>query len=134
MPLTAAGDVTIVPLAGHTPGQIDAIVENGDHAVPLAKSLGIATGLLRRVRRRGTPPQHVSCPCPNRGGPSDSRVSERLEAMRSACAMDETRASGNRRCSLPLWSISRSLRDRSLVTAPAQMQESNGCPRHSGQS
>jgi glyoxylase-like metal-dependent hydrolase (beta-lactamase superfamily II) len=36
LPLTAAGDVTIVPLAGHTPGQIGVIVENGDHAVLLA--------------------------------------------------------------------------------------------------
>jgi hypothetical protein len=36
MPLTAARDGTIVPLAGHTPGQVDAIVENGDHAVLLA--------------------------------------------------------------------------------------------------
>ena len=36
LPLTAAGDVTIVPLAGHTPGQLGVIVENGDHAVLLA--------------------------------------------------------------------------------------------------
>jgi N-acyl homoserine lactone hydrolase len=36
LPLTVAGDVTIVPLAGHTPGQIGVIVENGDHAVLLA--------------------------------------------------------------------------------------------------
>jgi N-acyl homoserine lactone hydrolase len=36
LPLTAGGDVTIVPLAGHTPGQIGVIVQNGDHAVLLA--------------------------------------------------------------------------------------------------
>jgi N-acyl homoserine lactone hydrolase len=34
--LTNAADVTIVPLPGHTPGQLGLIVENGDHAVLLA--------------------------------------------------------------------------------------------------
>jgi glyoxylase-like metal-dependent hydrolase (beta-lactamase superfamily II) len=34
--LTTAGDVTIVPLAGHTPGQIGVIVQDGDRAVLLA--------------------------------------------------------------------------------------------------
>jgi N-acyl homoserine lactone hydrolase len=35
-PLTDAGDVTIIPLAGHTPGQIGVVVEDGDHVVLLA--------------------------------------------------------------------------------------------------
>jgi glyoxylase-like metal-dependent hydrolase (beta-lactamase superfamily II) len=36
LPLTAAADVTIVPLAGHTPGQIGVVVQDGDHAMFLA--------------------------------------------------------------------------------------------------
>jgi N-acyl homoserine lactone hydrolase len=36
LPLTDAGDVTIVPLTGHTPGQIGVVVEDGDHVVLLA--------------------------------------------------------------------------------------------------
>ncbi len=36
LPLTTAADVTLVPLPGHTAGQIGVIVENGDHAVLLA--------------------------------------------------------------------------------------------------
>jgi N-acyl homoserine lactone hydrolase len=36
LPLTEAGDVTIVPLAGHTRGQIGLVVEDGDHVVLLA--------------------------------------------------------------------------------------------------
>jgi glyoxylase-like metal-dependent hydrolase (beta-lactamase superfamily II) len=36
LPLTAAGDVTIVSLAGHTPGQIGVIVQDEDRAVFLA--------------------------------------------------------------------------------------------------
>jgi glyoxylase-like metal-dependent hydrolase (beta-lactamase superfamily II) len=36
LPLTAAGDVTIVPLAGHTPGQIGVVVQDEDQAVFLA--------------------------------------------------------------------------------------------------
>jgi glyoxylase-like metal-dependent hydrolase (beta-lactamase superfamily II) len=34
--LTEAGDVTLVPLPGHTPGQIGVLVEDGDHTVFLA--------------------------------------------------------------------------------------------------
>jgi N-acyl homoserine lactone hydrolase len=36
LPLTRSGDVTIVPLHGHTPGQIGVVVEDGDHAVIIA--------------------------------------------------------------------------------------------------
>jgi glyoxylase-like metal-dependent hydrolase (beta-lactamase superfamily II) len=34
--LTQAGDVTLVPLPGHTPGQIGVLVDDGDHTVLLA--------------------------------------------------------------------------------------------------
>jgi glyoxylase-like metal-dependent hydrolase (beta-lactamase superfamily II) len=33
LPLTRAGDVTLVPVPGHTPGQLAVIVEDGDHSV-----------------------------------------------------------------------------------------------------
>ena len=34
--LTAAGDVTLVPAPGHTPGQLAVVVDEGDHSVLLA--------------------------------------------------------------------------------------------------
>ena len=34
--LTAAGDVTLVPVPGHTPGQLAVVVEEGDHSIFLA--------------------------------------------------------------------------------------------------
>ena len=36
LPLTQAGDVTLVPAPGHTPGQLAVIVEDDDHSVFLA--------------------------------------------------------------------------------------------------
>jgi N-acyl homoserine lactone hydrolase len=36
LPLTQAGDVTLVPVPGHTPGQVAVIVEDDDHSVLLA--------------------------------------------------------------------------------------------------
>ena len=36
MPLTQAGDVTLVAVPGHTPGQLAVVVRDGDHAVFLA--------------------------------------------------------------------------------------------------
>lgn len=36
MALTEAGDVTLLPVPGHTPGQLAVVVEDGDHAVFLA--------------------------------------------------------------------------------------------------
>jgi N-acyl homoserine lactone hydrolase len=36
LPLTRAGDVTLVPLPGHSPGQIGVLVEEADHTVFLA--------------------------------------------------------------------------------------------------
>jgi glyoxylase-like metal-dependent hydrolase (beta-lactamase superfamily II) len=34
--LTEAGDVTLVPVPGHSPGQVGVLVEDGDHSVLLA--------------------------------------------------------------------------------------------------
>jgi N-acyl homoserine lactone hydrolase len=36
LPLTQAGDVTLVPVPGHSPGQLAVIVEDDDHSVFLA--------------------------------------------------------------------------------------------------
>ena len=36
LPLTEAGDVRLVPVPGHSPGQVAVVVEDGDHAVFLA--------------------------------------------------------------------------------------------------
>jgi N-acyl homoserine lactone hydrolase len=47
-PLTDAGDVTIVPLPGHTPGQIGVIVEDGDHLVLLAGDSSYTEDLMLR--------------------------------------------------------------------------------------
>jgi len=46
--LTKAGDVTIVPVPGHTPGQIGVIVEDGDHAVFLAGDSSYTEDLMLR--------------------------------------------------------------------------------------
>jgi N-acyl homoserine lactone hydrolase len=36
LPLTAAGDIMLVPTPGHTPGQVGVLVDEGDHSVLLA--------------------------------------------------------------------------------------------------
>jgi N-acyl homoserine lactone hydrolase len=36
LPLTQAGDVTLVPVPGHSPGQLAVVVDEGDHSVFLA--------------------------------------------------------------------------------------------------
>jgi glyoxylase-like metal-dependent hydrolase (beta-lactamase superfamily II) len=46
--LTKAGDVTIVPLPGHTPGQIGLVVEDGDHVVLLAGDSSYNQDLMLR--------------------------------------------------------------------------------------
>jgi glyoxylase-like metal-dependent hydrolase (beta-lactamase superfamily II) len=46
--LTAAGDVRIVPLHGHTPGQIGVIAEEDDHAVLLAGDSSYTQDLMLR--------------------------------------------------------------------------------------
>jgi N-acyl homoserine lactone hydrolase len=48
LPLTDAGDVHIVPLPGHTPGQIGVIVEDGDHLVLLAGDSSYTEDLMLR--------------------------------------------------------------------------------------
>jgi glyoxylase-like metal-dependent hydrolase (beta-lactamase superfamily II) len=48
--LTQAGDVTLVPVPGHSPGQVAVVVEDGDHAVLLgADSSYTQDGLVRGV-------------------------------------------------------------------------------------
>jgi glyoxylase-like metal-dependent hydrolase (beta-lactamase superfamily II) len=46
--LTDAGDVTIVGLPGHTPGQLGVIVEDGDHAVLLGGDSAYSQDLMLR--------------------------------------------------------------------------------------
>jgi N-acyl homoserine lactone hydrolase len=46
--LTNAGDVTIVALPGHTPGQIGVVVRDGDHAVLLAGDSSYTEDLMLR--------------------------------------------------------------------------------------
>ena len=54
--LTDAGDVTIVPLPGHTPGQIGVVVEDGDHAVLLAGDASYTQDLMLRGIPDGVSP------------------------------------------------------------------------------
>jgi N-acyl homoserine lactone hydrolase len=55
--LTSAGDVTIVPLPGHTPGHIGVIVEDGDHAVFLAGDSSYTEDLMLRGVVDGVSPK-----------------------------------------------------------------------------
>jgi glyoxylase-like metal-dependent hydrolase (beta-lactamase superfamily II) len=48
MRLTEADDVTIVPLPGHTPGQIGVLVDSGDHTVFLAGDSSYTQDLMLR--------------------------------------------------------------------------------------
>jgi glyoxylase-like metal-dependent hydrolase (beta-lactamase superfamily II) len=48
LPLTSTGDVTIVPLHGHTAGQIGVVVERGDHSVLLAGDSSYTQDLMLR--------------------------------------------------------------------------------------
>jgi N-acyl homoserine lactone hydrolase len=54
--LTKAGDVTIVPLPGHTPGQIGVIVQDGDQAVFLAGDSSYTQDLMLRGAVDGVSP------------------------------------------------------------------------------
>ncbi|HMB17961.1 MAG TPA: N-acyl homoserine lactonase family protein [Gaiellaceae bacterium] len=51
--LTKAGDVTVVPLAGHTPGQIGVLVKDGDHTVFLAADSSYTQELMLRGKVDG---------------------------------------------------------------------------------
>ena len=53
MSLTKAGDVTVVPLAGHTPGQIGVLVKDGDHTVFLAADSSYTQELMLRGKVDG---------------------------------------------------------------------------------
>jgi glyoxylase-like metal-dependent hydrolase (beta-lactamase superfamily II) len=53
MRLTAAGDVTLVPLPGHTPGHIGVMIEDGDHSVFLAGDSSYTQDLLLRGKVAG---------------------------------------------------------------------------------
>src|SRR5215207_7713144 len=46
--LTAAGDVTLVPVPGHTPGQLAVVVEDGDHSVFLGGDSSYTEGAMLR--------------------------------------------------------------------------------------
>ena len=54
--LTKAGDVTVVPVHGHTPGQIGVIVEEHDHAVFLAGDSSYTQDLMLRGIADGPSP------------------------------------------------------------------------------
>ena len=51
--LTEAGDVVIVPVPGHTPGQIGVLIEDGDHSVFLAGDSSYTQDLMLRGKADG---------------------------------------------------------------------------------
>jgi glyoxylase-like metal-dependent hydrolase (beta-lactamase superfamily II) len=51
--LTEAGDVMLVPVPGHTPGQIGVLVEGGDHSVFLAGDSSYTEDLMLRGKADG---------------------------------------------------------------------------------
>jgi N-acyl homoserine lactone hydrolase len=51
--LTEAGDVTLVPLPGHTPGQIGVLVDDGDHSVFVAGDSSYTQELMLRGKVDG---------------------------------------------------------------------------------
>jgi N-acyl homoserine lactone hydrolase len=55
-PLTQAGDVTVVPLPGHTPGHIGVAVDDGDHTVLLAGDSSYTQDLMLRGAVDGVSP------------------------------------------------------------------------------
>lgn len=54
--LTRAGDVTLVPLPGHSPGHVGVLVEDGDHTVFLAGDSSYTQDLLLRGTVDGVGP------------------------------------------------------------------------------
>jgi glyoxylase-like metal-dependent hydrolase (beta-lactamase superfamily II) len=54
--LTKAGDVTLVPLPGHSPGQLGVLVEDGDHSLFLAGDSSYTQDLLLRGTVDGVGP------------------------------------------------------------------------------
>jgi N-acyl homoserine lactone hydrolase len=51
--LTKRGDVTLVPIPGHTPGQVGVLVEDGDHTVFLAGDASYTQELMLRGQADG---------------------------------------------------------------------------------
>ena len=58
--LTRAGDVTVVPLPGHSPGHVGVLVEDGDHSVFLAGDSSYTQDLLLRETVDGVGPDEHS--------------------------------------------------------------------------
>ena len=56
VPLTEAGDVTLVPVPGHSPGQLAVLVEDGDHTVFLAGDSSYTQGAMLRGAVDGVGP------------------------------------------------------------------------------
>jgi glyoxylase-like metal-dependent hydrolase (beta-lactamase superfamily II) len=56
MRLTESGDVTVVPLPGHTPGHIGVVVEDGDHRVLIAGDSSYTQELMLRGAVDGVSP------------------------------------------------------------------------------
>jgi glyoxylase-like metal-dependent hydrolase (beta-lactamase superfamily II) len=60
LPLTQAGDVTLVPVPGHSPGQLAVIVENGDHSVFLAGDSSYTEDAMQRGAVDGVGPDEAA--------------------------------------------------------------------------
>ena len=58
--LTDAGDVTLVPVPGHSPGQVAVVVEDGDHAVFLAADSSYTQDALLRGAVDGVGPDEAA--------------------------------------------------------------------------
>ncbi|MGB0097936.1 MAG: N-acyl homoserine lactonase family protein, partial [Solirubrobacteraceae bacterium] len=58
--LTQAGDVTLVPVPGHSPGQLAVVVENGDHTVLLAGDSSYTQDALLRGVVDGVGPDEAA--------------------------------------------------------------------------
>jgi glyoxylase-like metal-dependent hydrolase (beta-lactamase superfamily II) len=56
LPLTKAGDVTLIPLHGHTPGQLGVAVEDGEETVLLAGDASYSEALMLRGAVDGVAP------------------------------------------------------------------------------
>ena len=60
MPVTDSGDVTLVPVPGHSPGQVAIVVEDGDHAVFLAADSSYTEDALLRDVVDGVGPDEAA--------------------------------------------------------------------------
>jgi glyoxylase-like metal-dependent hydrolase (beta-lactamase superfamily II) len=60
MALAEAGDVTLVPVPGHSPGQLAVVAEDGDHAVFLAADSAYTQDALLRGVVDGVGPDEAA--------------------------------------------------------------------------